>query len=61
MRVGLYIFAALVLMGIIGAVTYSINPDHYVMELMGINFSLPVAVWIVLPMFLHLGICSCMV
>lgn len=52
MRVGLYIFAALVLMGIIGAATYSINPGHYVLELMGINFSFPVAVWIVLPMFI---------
>lgn len=52
MRVGLYIFAALVLMGIIGAAAYSINPDHYVLELMGINFSFPVAVWIVLPMFI---------
>ncbi|PHS39403.1 MAG: hypothetical protein COB07_06525 [Sulfurovum sp.] len=52
MRLGLYTFAALVLMGIIGAVTYSINPHHYVLELMGINFTFPVAVWIVLPMFI---------
>lgn len=52
MRLGLYIFATLVLMGLIGAFTYSFNPDHYTLELMGINFSFPVAVWIVLPMFI---------
>lgn len=52
MRLGLYIFATLVLMVIVAAVTYTINPNHYVMEMMGINFNFPVAVWIVLPMFL---------
>ena len=52
MRLGLYIFATLVLMGLIGAFTYSFNPDHYAIEVMGINFNFPVAVWIVLPMFI---------
>ena len=52
MRLGLYIFATLVLMGIIGAFTYSINPGHYTLELMGINFNFPIAFWIVLPMFI---------
>lgn len=50
MRLGLYIFATLLLMAIVAAVTYTINPNHYVVELMGINFNFPVAVWIVLPM-----------
>ena len=44
MRLGLYIFAALTLAGIIGAFTYTINPNNYIVELMGINFNFPVAV-----------------
>ncbi len=39
MRLGLYIFATFVLIGIVGAFTYTMNPGHYTMELMGINFS----------------------
>ncbi|MEN8726996.1 MAG: hypothetical protein ABF276_03445 [Sulfurovum sp.] len=54
MRLALYIFATFALMVIIAAFTYTVNPDHYTIELMGINFSFPVAVWIVLPMLLLL-------
>ncbi|WP_373031233.1 hypothetical protein [Sulfurovum sp.] len=54
MRLALYIFATLALMAIIAAFTYTVNPDHYTIELMGINFNFPVAVWIVLPMLLLL-------
>ena len=50
MRLGLYIFAALTLGAIIGALTYTINPNNYIVELMGINFNFPIAVWVVLPM-----------
>jgi len=50
MRAGLYIFAALVLIGIVGAFTYTMNPDYYAMELMGINFNFPIAIWVILPM-----------
>ncbi|WP_294955421.1 hypothetical protein [Sulfurovum sp.] len=50
MRLGLYIFAALTLMGITAALTYTVNPNNYLVEFMGINFNFPVAVWIVLPM-----------
>jgi hypothetical protein len=52
MRLALYIFATLVLMAIVAAFTYTVNPNHYMIELMGINFNFPVAVWIVLPMLL---------
>ena len=52
MKVGLYIFASLVLIGIMGAVAYTINPNHYVVEMMGINFNFPIALWFVLPMIL---------
>lgn len=51
MRLGLYIFAALTLGAIIGALTYTINPNNYLVEVLGINFNFPVAVWVVLPMF----------
>ncbi len=49
MRLGLYIFAALTLMAIIGALTYTINPNNYIVEMMGINFNFPIALWVVLP------------
>ena len=52
MRLGLYIFATFVLIGIVGAFTYTMNPGHYTMELMGINFNLPIAVWVILPMII---------
>lgn len=50
MRLALYIFATFALMAIVAAFTYTVNPDHYTIELMGINFNFPVAVWIVMPM-----------
>lgn len=52
MRLALYIFATFALMAVVAAFTYSVNPDHHSIELMGINFNFPVAVWIVLPMLL---------
>ncbi len=50
MRLGLYIFAALTLIAIVGALTYTVNPNNFLVEVMGINFNLPISVWIVLPM-----------
>ena len=50
MRVGLYIFAALVLILIVGGLAYSVNPEYYRVEM--VNISLPIAAWIVLPMLL---------
>jgi len=55
MRLGLYIFAALTLTAIIGAFAYTINPNNYIVEIMGINFNFPVAVWLILPMMLLLA------
>ncbi len=52
MRLALYIFVTFALMALVAAFTYTINPDHYLIELMGINFNFPVAVWMVLPMLL---------
>ena len=50
MRLGLYIFAALTLTAITAALAYTVNPNNYIIEFMGINFNFPVAVWTVLPM-----------
>jgi len=50
MRLGLYIFAALTLTAIMGAFAYTINPNNYIVEILGINFNFPIAVWFVLPM-----------
>jgi len=55
MRLGLYIFAALTLTAIIGAFAYTINPNNYIVEMMGINFNFPIAVWLILPMLLLLA------
>jgi hypothetical protein len=54
MKLGLYIFAALTLMGIVGSITHMVNPNNYMIEVMGINLNFPIAVWIILPMFLLL-------
>ena len=50
MRLGLYIFASLVLIGIVGGLAYMVNPDFYLLEVMGINLNFPIALWFVLPM-----------
>ena len=54
MRLGLYIFASLTLIAIIGAFVYTINPNNHIVEILGINFNFPMAVWFVLPMLLLL-------
>jgi hypothetical protein len=54
MKLGLYTFSALSLIGLVGAITYAINPNHYIVEIMGINFNFPVALWVILPMLLLL-------
>lgn len=56
MRIGLYIFAALTLAAIVGAFVYTVNPNHYLLEVTGIHFNLPVAVWVILPMLLLLAL-----
>ena len=52
MKLGLYTFATIVLMMIVGALAYTVNADHYVVEVMGVNLNFPVAAWLVLPMFI---------
>ncbi len=52
MRIGLYIFASIVLMVIIGMFVFTFNPNDYRHILFSMPITLPVAVWIVIPMFL---------
>ena len=54
MRLGLYIFASLTFATIIGIFTYTINPNNYIVEILGMNFNFPVYIWIVSPMILLL-------
>jgi hypothetical protein len=50
MRLGLYFIAAIILMAIVGIFVYTINPANYTISQFGIDITMPIAVWIVLPM-----------
>ena len=52
MRIGLYIFASIVLMGLIGMFIFTFNPDEYTHTFFDIPITLPIAVWFVAPMLL---------
>ena len=52
MRLGLYILASIILMAGIGIWVYTVNPNDFGYDLMGIHILLPVAVWIIIPMFI---------
>ncbi len=54
MRIGLYTFAALALIGLIAAFAYTINPGNFVYEIAGINLNFPVALWVAIPMLILL-------
>ncbi len=52
MRLKKYIFFSFLLMLIVGGLVYWWNDATYTMEILGIPVTLPIAVWVVLPMFL---------
>ena len=52
MRLGLYIIASIVLMSIVGIFVYTINPGNYTIEELGIPITIPVAVWVVIPLII---------
>jgi len=54
MRIGLYTFASLALIGLVAAFAYTINPGNFVYEIAGINLDFPVALWIAIPMLILL-------
>ncbi|RUM67865.1 MAG: hypothetical protein DSZ07_07985 [Sulfurovum sp.] len=52
MRLGLYIIASIILMAIVGIFVYMIHPGNYSYNELGFPLEFPIAVWIVLPMFI---------
>ncbi len=54
MRLGLYIFASTTLIMVIGGLVYLINSDNFIIEIMGVNFNFPIAIWVILPMIVFL-------
>jgi len=54
MRIGLYTFASLALIGLIAAFAYTVNPGNFVYELAGINLNFPIALWVAIPMLILL-------
>ena len=52
MRLGLYTFAAVVLMAVVGAVAYTFDASSNPVEIMGETFDFPASGWLVLAMFL---------
>ncbi|CAA6822839.1 MAG: Unknown protein [uncultured Sulfurovum sp.] len=52
MRLGLYLIASIALMAIVGIFVYTINPNNYGINKFGLSITIPIAVWIVLPMLL---------
>jgi hypothetical protein len=50
MKLWLYIFATFTLMAIFAALAYTVNANNYTIEFLGINFNLPIALWVILPM-----------
>jgi hypothetical protein len=53
MRLGLYILASIILMIVVGIFVYTINPNDFSYDLMGIHIPpVPIAIWITIPMFI---------
>ena len=52
MRLGLYIIASIILMAVVGIFVYTINPGNYSYNELGFPIDIPVAVWLILPMFI---------
>lgn len=51
MRLGLYIIASIILMAIVGIFVYTINPGNYSYNELGFPINIPIAAWMVIPMF----------
>lgn len=49
MRIGLYIFSSIVFLIIVSVLAFLVNSGSYDLQTFGINITLPVALWIVLP------------
>ncbi|HHD82371.1 MAG TPA: hypothetical protein ENK82_05665 [Campylobacterales bacterium] len=51
MRLGLYLVASIILMAIVGIFVYTVNPNEYGINEYGIELTMPLAIWFILPMF----------
>ncbi len=49
MRIGLYIFSSIVFLIIVSVLSFLVNSGSYNLQTFGIDITLPVAVWIILP------------
>jgi len=52
MRLGTYIFLGLIFIGMVGGGVYMLYPQNHSIEILGVTFNLPIAVWVVLPLLL---------
>ncbi len=50
MRIGLYFLSSLLLMIIIGVYANTLNPDTHTLDIFGTHFTLPVYIWVLVPM-----------
>jgi hypothetical protein len=54
MRLGLYTFASLAFIGLVAGLVYTLAPGSYHPDIPGLEFSLPIALWVVLPLLMLL-------
>ncbi len=54
MRLGLYTFASLAFIGLVAVLVYTLAPGKYLLEVAGVNLSLPIALWVAIPLLLLL-------
>lgn len=52
MKIKHFVVYTLIYIGLIGAITFVINPASYAVTFMGMSIKLPVAIWFVLPLIL---------
>ncbi len=53
MRLGLYILASIILMTAVGVFVYTITPNDFSYDIMGLHIPpFPIAIWVVIPMFI---------
>ncbi|NLY03687.1 MAG: LapA family protein [Campylobacter sp.] len=52
MKIKHFIIYSLIYISLIGVITFIINPSSYTFSLLGTNLEFPVAIWVILPLFL---------
>lgn len=54
MRIGLYIFSSIVFLIIVSVLTFLVNASYYNLQAFGMELNLPIAIWMILPVFVLL-------